>query len=411
MYKKIMHSKMKLFNLVFGILLTAGLAVSPFLGATQAKAAEALVLSTSYPGITAKAGDNVSFTLKLQNNTDTGNNVILSVDSIPETWNGYFQANGSQISRAYVDGINPALTGTTSNPGNQTSVTFNVDVPAEAQNGNYTIDLSATGSNGVKSSLQLAIDISDSQLSQGKLVCEYPELEGPSSASFNFAMNLANNSGNDQAYSLSAQAPDGWTVSFISSSDSQQIASLNIDKNSSAGLQAKITPPADVTAGQYTIQCIAQSATETLSTDAVINITGSYSMQISTPSETLNADAYAGKETPVDFYLQNTGSADLKNINLTADAPTGWSVRFEPTSVDSIAAGQVTQVAAYISTASDAITGDYVVTLSAKADGASTSSDFRVTVKTSTTWGMVGVIIIVALILALSLIFKKFGRR
>jgi uncharacterized membrane protein len=79
--------------------------------------------------------------------------------------------------------------------------------------------------------------------------------------------------------------------------------------------------------------------------------------------------------------------------------------------VDTIAAGQYAQVTAYISAASDAITGDYVVTLNAKSDDASTSSDFRVTVKTSTTWGLVGVIIIVALVLALSLIFKKFGRR
>jgi uncharacterized membrane protein len=412
MYPKIMHSKIKLFNLIFGILLAAGLVVSPLLGATQASAAQTLAMSTSYPGISAKAGEAVSYSLKLQNNTDIGNNVSLSVDSIPDGWTGYFQANNSQISRVYVDGINPAVNATSSSSaGNTAIVTFNTTVPEGTQNGKYNITLSATGDNGDKSTLILEIDVSDTQLTASKLVSEYPELQGSSTTTFNFAMNLTNNSSEDQAYSLSAEAPDGWTVSFISSSDNTQIASLNAKAGQNTGLQAKITPPSDVTAGKYTIKCTATSGQETVSTDAVINITGTYSMEITTPSETLNADAYAGKETQVILYLQNTGSADLQNVSLTASAPTGWSVRFDPTSVDSVAAGQTAQVTAYISAASDAITGDYVVAMNAKADDASTSSNFRVTVKTSTTWGLVGVIIIVALILALSLIFKKFGRR
>lgn len=413
MYQKIMHSKKNLIHLVFGILLTIGFVASPFLGGTQqASAAQNLALSTSYPGITAKAGDLVSYSLKLQNNTDTGNNVSLAVASIPDGWTGYFQANNSQISRVYVDGINPAVNATSSNnAGNTATVTYNVSVPADAQNGKYSIALSATGENGDQSTLQLEIDISDTQLTASKLVSEYPELQGASTTAFNFAMNLTNNSSDDQAYSLSAEAPEGWTVSFISTSDSTQIASLNVTSGQNVGLQAKITPATDAAAGQYTIKCTATSGQETVSTDAVINITGSYGMTITTPSETLNADAYAGKETAVTLYIQNTGSADLQNITLSATTPTGWSVRFDPTSVESIAAGEYTQVTAYISAASDAISGDYQVTLKAKTSDTSTSSAFRVTVKTSTTWGLVGVIIIVALVLALSLIFKKFGRR
>ena len=403
---------MNLFYVIIAILLTICLVVSPLLGLSQAKAAQNLALSTSYPGITAKAGDLVSYNLKLQNNTDTGNNVGLSIASMPDGWTGYFQANNSQISRVYVDGINPAVNATSStNAGNTATVTFNVAVPEDAQNGKYNISLSATGENGDVSTLLLEVDVSDTQLTASKLVSEYPKLEGTSTTTFNFAMNLTNNSSDDQAYSLSADAPEGWTVSFISTSDSTQIASLNVASGEKAGLQAKITPAADATAGEYTIKCTAASGQETVSTDAVINIKGSYKMSITTPSQTLNADAYAGKETAVAFYIQNSGSADLKNISLTSEAPSGWSVRFDPTSVDTIAAGQYTQVTAYISAASDAITGDYVVTLNAKSDDASTSSDFRVTVKTSTTWGLVGVIIIVALVLALSLIFKKFGRR
>jgi uncharacterized membrane protein len=46
-----------------------------------------------------------------------------------------------------------------------------------------------------------------------------------------------------------------------------------------------------------------------------------------------------------------------------------------------------------------------------KNDETSASADFRVSVKTSTTWGIAAVAIIIVLIAALGAIFKKYGRR
>jgi uncharacterized membrane protein len=57
------------------------------------------------------------------------------------------------------------------------------------------------------------------------------------------------------------------------------------------------------------------------------------------------------------------------------------------------------------------VTGDYVTSISVKNDETSASADFRVSVKTSTTWGIAAVAIIIVLIAALGAIFKKYGRR
>ena len=46
-----------------------------------------------------------------------------------------------------------------------------------------------------------------------------------------------------------------------------------------------------------------------------------------------------------------------------------------------------------------------------KNDSASSMAEFRVSVKTPTTWGIVAVAIIVVLVAVLAGIFKKFGRR
>ena len=72
---------------------------------------------------------------------------------------------------------------------------------------------------------------------------------------------------------------------------------------------------------------------------------------------------------------------------------------------------QQKRVTAYIKPAQDVVTGDYVTDITIKNDSASSMAEFRVSVKTQTTWGIVAVAIIVVLVAVLAGIFKKFGRR
>lgn len=403
--------KKNLMKIALCACVAAGIAAMPLAGAT-AYAAPTLNMSTDYPGISAKAGEVLSFDLKLQNNTDTGESAALSVDSIPGGWKANFEANGSQVSRVYVDGINAVPTSSYSSTApNQTTVTFNVAVPQDAQNGKYNIALSAAGEKGDRAALNLEINVTDEQVSQNTFTSQFQELQGSNSTSFTYSMNLSNKGTADTAYSLSSTAPDGWNVAFTDGSSGQQIASISVKKQGTAALSVKVTPPADATAGKYPITVMANSGKESLSAELSVNITGSYSMTLTTASERFNADAYIGQESPVTFILTNTGSSDIGSVNLTASAPTGWVVRFDPVSVESIAAGQSAQVTAYVTPARDAITGDYQTTFTASASGSNVRESFRITVKTASVWGYVAIIIIIALVLVLLLVFKKFGRR
>jgi len=58
-----------------------------------------------------------------------------------------------------------------------------------------------------------------------------------------------------------------------------------------------------------------------------------------------------------------------------------------------------------------AIAGDYVASFRATARGESSSADFRITVTTSTLWGMVGIGIIAIALLVLLGAVARFGRR
>ncbi len=75
-------------------------------------------------------------------------------------------------------------------------------------------------------------------------------------------------------------------------------------------------------------------------------------------------------------------------------APSGWKVTFDPKTVDRIAPNDNKEVQALITPTDKAIAGDYVTTIRAAARGESASTNFRVTVTTSTMWGIAGVGII-----------------
>jgi uncharacterized membrane protein len=375
------------------------MALVPLAGGGVARAAGGIDLNTKYPGMMVKAGETVDFPLEIDNTGSNPQNVALSIVSMPDGWGGTFEGDGQIISRAYVKS------------GDTTSIDFNVTVPDAASEGEYQVILAVDAGNGASDTLQLDMTVGNEEIAQGTFVSQYPELQGPDTASFTFNMDLKNNSGEEQSYSLSAQAPDGWNVTFTPSSGDNQIASLSVESGHTEGLYVGIDPPANVTAGTYTIICNATSSSETLSADLNVIITGTYSMDVSTPTGMLNADAYAGSESSVDLIITNTGSADLTDVSLTASAPSSWSVRFEQSTIDKIAAGETKQVTAYVKPGSDAITGDYSLTINAANSQANASTALRVTVKTPTAWGIVGVIIIVLLIVILLYIFKKFGRR
>ncbi|HIR28449.1 MAG TPA: hypothetical protein IAB84_10815 [Candidatus Choladousia intestinigallinarum] len=364
---------------------------------------EGISMSTAYPGITALAGETIAFELDFASLDGNAYDADLSVVSIPEGWEGYFQGGDSQISRVHIDGQS-ALE-------ESALAEFSLTLPEDAEEGSYDIELSADAGNGNESSLALEITVGQVEVGQSTFTSEYPEQQGATGTTFTFDMTIVNNRSTDQSYSLSAETPSGWQATFTPSGESTNVASLNVEAGTSQGMTVTITPPENVETGDYTIPCSAISADDSLSADLQVTITGTYGVDLSTPTGNLSLDAEANKEKAVTLSVTNTGNVDLANLNLTSSAPTDWEVRFDESTIDTLEAGATKEITAYITPAENAITGDYVTSLSISNDEVSDSAEFRVSVQTSTTWGIVAVCIIVVLAAALAYIFKKYGRR
>ena len=264
---------------------------------------------------------------------------------------------------------------------------------------------------GLASVLTLDLLVSREGTGGGEMIAQYPQLQGPSGATFQFRVDLTNNTPREQSYSLGAQVPAGWQVSFSPAYDSKQIASLSLEAGKSQGLDVKITPPEHVAAGTYTIPVTAVSADSRVQTELQVIITGTYDLVLTTPSGRLNAQTVAGRETALTLEVQNHGSADLENISFSSREPSGWSVTFSPEEIDLLAPGEARQVTAYIKPAAKAIAGDYLVNLTASTRETSGTAQIRVLVKTSTLWGLVGIVIILAVIAGVGAAFRQYGRR
>src|SRR5258708_12899901 len=78
---------------------------------------------------------------------------------------------------------------------------------------------------------------------------------------------------------------------------------------------------------------------------------------------------------------------------MSGSVPANWKVEFNPKTIPSVAPNEKKEVQVLVTPADKAIAGDYVASFRASGRGESASSDFRITVTTSTLWCTVGIAI------------------
>ena len=402
----------------FGLLAAGVLATSLMIPArvhadeeeTEAVKAEvsqesAVTFSTDYPGVTMKPGDTSTFTLYITNTGSDETNVSLSAEDLPDGWSGSFKGSSNEVSMVHV--------GAQQTREDSPSLSYSLSIPEDTAEDTYTVTLNAQGGE-VDEDLELTVkvDAEEKIIGGGDFTTDYAEQEGTSGTKFKYTTTLTNNSGENQTYSLSASgAPEGWSVSFTPSDAGSATSSVPIDAGTSSTITVDITPSQNVAAGEYPVTLTAQSAEEKLELPVTIKVTGSYGLTATTPTGNLSVKTFAGETKDVTIALQNTGNIDLTAVALKAQASTDWEVTFDQDTVDSIPAGQSVEVTAHITPAKDAILGDYVTAVTASNDAVSSECDLRVSVQNNTSWGIVAVAIIAALVAGLALIIRRFGRR
>ncbi|HEY6058219.1 MAG TPA: NEW3 domain-containing protein, partial [Candidatus Limnocylindrales bacterium] len=264
----------------------------------------------------------------------------------------------------------------------------------------------------VRDTLRLDVRVSEQVAGGVSMDTNVPAVTGSSTTTFTFSLTLHNDTAEDLTFALATQAPgEGWQVTAKPSAQAQA-ASVTVNAGSTSTISVDANPPDTVAAGKYPVSVTATAGDRTATADLLVEITGTYTMTLTTPDQRLNANGAAGSTIVRTLTVQNTGTADLVGVALTDSAPTGWTISFDTPKVD-VPAGKSQDVNASIKPSNDAIAGDYVVTFTAATQDESIRSnvDIRVTVETSLVWAVVGIGLIVVTLGGLFWVFRRYGRR
>jgi uncharacterized membrane protein len=189
------------------------------------------------------------------------------------------------------------------------------------------------------------------------------------------------------------------------------LSSIPIDAGQSKDIKLKVRPPSAVDAGHFAVKVTVAAEDASAETEVALDIVGQPQLQVSGRDGLLSARAVAAQQSSIPVVVANTGSAPADNITLAATAPSGWKVTFDPATIDRLIPGKDAEVQALLTPSDKSLAGDYMTTIRASSRGETASSQFRVTVSTSTVWGIAGAGVIgVALLLMLGAV-ARFGRR
>jgi uncharacterized membrane protein len=361
-----------------------------------------LYLLTDYPAVSVRPGTTSTISMRLQNYGLPPENFALSVDGVPTGWTVTLLGGGQPVGAAM-----PATD-------QSVSLQLRLDVPAGTDISAKTLTVKAEGQgNGQTDNVSLPITVNLAKELPAKLTLspQLPALRGTPKSSFDYTVSVKNDSGRNLTISLAATAPRNFETSFTESYGTQELSSVPIDAGASKDIKLKVRPPSSVDAGTFPIQMTATSGDTTATTELSLEVVGQPRLSITGSDGLVSAKAEAGKQTTIPVVISNDGSAAADNIDLSGSGPNGWKVEFDKKTIDRIAPNQTAEVNALITPTEKSLAGDYMANIRAASRGETASTQFRVTVATSTSWGMVGFGFIA---LALAVMFGavlRFGRR
>jgi len=358
-----------------------------------------LFLVTDYPAQTVRAGEVTTIRLKLTNSGLPPEPVALSLAGVPTGWKVDILGGGQPVAAA-MPGLNQDV-----------ALQLRVDVPKDAQPGAQKIVLSAKGPLTQAPDLVLTLSVGNEGPAKLSLKSRLPSLRGTPRSAFEYTVTVGNDSGKDLTVALSAQAPSNFQTTFTEGYGSNEISSIPIEAGQTKDIKVKVTPPRDVKAGDYPVLVKVAAEGATAELRLTLQISGQAKLALSTKDGRLSGEATVGKTADFTLVVGNDGTAPIDEVEMSGSVPTGWKVEFNPKTIASVAPNDKKEVEVLVTPSDKAIAGDYVASFRANGRGESASADFRITVTTSTLWGIVGIGIIAVALLVLLGAVARFGRR
>jgi uncharacterized membrane protein len=365
--------------------------------AGTAGADASLTLTTPFPSVETQPGSEI--TLDLTVSSAAPEVVELEIGDVPDGWDTTLRGGGFVIHSI------------TSQPSEGAAADLEISVPPEATPGTYPITITASDQTGGSSVAQIEVVVADQVDSGIRLTADFPSLSGEPGTAFTYSLTVDNATPAEQTFTFDPVAPQGWEVTASPTAEAKA-QTVTIEAGGTTTVNVTATPPATAAQGSYPIDVSVQGAngaTGTITLEAIVE--GTPALTLGTADQRLDVKGKANTEKRIPLIIANTGTAALESVKLAGTAPSGWEVSFDPDTVDSVQPGETAQVAAVVKPSSDAVAGDYSLTVRASAGSLSSNADLRYSLQGSKTLGIVAIGVIAAAVLVLAGVFVKFGRR
>ena len=356
-----------------------------------------LTISTAYPSMVVGIGETVAFNMDIH--SPSSEVVNLDLSGLPKDWTAEFRGDGRIIHSVYVAAGTPS------------TVELRVTPPSTVKAGTY--DFNAMAKDGSETS-QFPLEFIVKDKAPAKLTFEtdYPTIRGGSDAAFTYSLNLKNEGDDDLTVSLAVDAPKELAVTLQLAGKDITNLPTDIKAGSSETIEVSAQPLTSLDVGSYPFKVTAQSDTANAEIQLTAEVVGQPDLSLTTSDGRLSGTAYLNRTNPIKLVLRNSGNSPAEGVKLSASAPAGWTVTLNPDSVVEVPANNEVEVTADVKPADNAISGDYIVTFNAQPNQSpSKSSDFRITVQTSTLWGIVGIALIAVAVAIVGMAVTRFGRR
>lgn len=393
------------FLFVFSITTIAGAALAD--EPKKDKPARGFVAALRYPGVTIGPEDKVRVDYVVKNTGRSDETIMFEVTEQPKGWETQIKSYSDVITGLFLAEDEDRTLTLTAKPKGEKE---DGKLPA----GTYRFTVKASTKDGsISETSSIEITVTKEQKAEEgiELTTSYPVLRGPSDATYEFSLDVKNDSEEDALFNLSAKGPDGWEVSFKPAYEDKQISSLQIQANQSRSVKMEVKPARRAETGEYPIDVMIQSSKTKTQAQMKVVLTGTYEIKAGTPNGLLSLTTQTGQEANISLFVRNDGSAVQKEISFLSFKPENWDVKFNPEKLENLKPGELKQVEVLITPAKEALVGDYSVGVSAQGEKATDEVEFRVTVKASSAWGWIGVAIIILVIIGLAVTFRRLGRR
>jgi len=269
----------------------------------KADEADSVKLFTPYPRVSVSPGESLDYTITVINNSSEIKTIDVSVTGIPKSWNYTLKSGTWNVKQISVM------------PKEKQLISLRIDVPYNVNKGTYRFNFIASG----YGTLPIEVIVTQQGSFNSEFTTDQNNLQGTPSSSFTFNATLRNRTPEKQLYAFSAYAPRGWIVTFRA--NYQAVTSVNVEPNANQSVTIEVKPPERVEAGKYKIPVTASTGNSSASLELEVVITGTYGIEVSTPTGLLSTKMTAGEEKRIDLIVRNTGTAELTGIALNYSGP------------------------------------------------------------------------------------------